>query len=93
MDIIVAVHLGHCEPITVGVAIHPPTLSLRTYRVSVAISGSPQSLSLLRDDGGKKLRSCDDEVRDIKLAKQSVYVLTLVIFAICYLQYSEKHIA
>ena len=33
----------HCEPATVGVAIHP--------YITLCISGSPQSLLLLRNDG------------------------------------------
>ena len=57
--------LGY-KPTAVGVAIHHPALSLRTHRVSVAISGSLRSLLRSRDDGDKKLQPCDDGIKKLK---------------------------
>ena len=46
--------LRHCELTTVSVAIH-----------LYVFSGSPQSLSLLRDDGSKGVQPRDDESGDV----------------------------
>ena len=43
----------HCEPVTTGVAIH-----------LYVFSGSPQSLSLLRDDEGECRQSRDNESKE-----------------------------
>ena len=48
---ILLIYPRHCELTTVGMAIHPPVLSLRTHRVSMAIPGLPRSLLLPHDDG------------------------------------------